>query len=571
VTSGSAAATGPTAGEPRGGTPHRGRNAWLAAGVVLLGLFAYANSLHGELVYDDLLQVRENPLIRDLGSLLSIEHFLNERRLLGLLTFALNYRWGGLETTGYHAVNLAIHITASLLVYLLVLVTFRTPRLSKSTLGPWRHAVAFVAAALFVSHPLQTQAVTYVAQRFTSLATLLFLASVLLYARWRLDGDPGRPARMSRWGWLGLALLADVAAMRTKEIAIALPFALLLYEVYFLDGPWSRRAWYLLPFALTLPIIPLGYLWGSRIAVSSGQPDPLSRGDYLITQIAVVATYVGMLFLPVGQALDHHFPTYGSLLAPRVALSAVLLLALLAGAAAPVVQDVRGRTSRRDPAFRMVSFGIAWFFLGLAPQSTFIPIPDVFVEHRLYLASVGAALAAAAGLGLLLGRLRTDAPPRTIILAGLAASLLLATATMQRNEVWRTELSVWRDSAEKSPGTSRAHANYGTVLLQSNRPEEGLAELRRAVDLSPDWAWPRAQLGAALLQLGRVRESETELRGALALDPKDPEACFNLGVLLARTGRRDEARRYFETFLAIAPKGYDQARRTAAGFVGRDR
>jgi tetratricopeptide (TPR) repeat protein len=552
-----------------GGSPPRGWRSAFPVGIVLLGLFAYSNAFHGDFVYDDLPWIRDNPLVRSLGHFFGPGDAWNERRYLGLLTFALNYRWGGLSTTGYHAVNVAIHVASSLLLYALVLLTFRSPRISGSSLAPQRHAIAFVAAALFVAHPVQTQAVTYVVQRFTSLATLFCLASLVLYVVWRLGPEPGRPARLPRLTWLALAVLADLAAMRTKEIALALPFGILLYELFFLDGPWRKRFWYLLPFALTLPIIPYSYLSGGGLSITTDQPPPLRRADYLITQTTVIAKYVGMLFVPAGQALDHHYPTYRSLLEPRVLLSDAFLVSLAALAAAPLVQDLRHRRSNLDPVFRIVSFGIAWFFLGLAPQSTFIPIPDVFVEHRLYLSSVGAAMAVASALALVVRRLPVAVPSRVLVLAGLAVSLLLATATMQRNEVWRSELTVWRDSAEKIPGTSRAHANLGTLLIRGREVEAGLAELRLAVELSPEWAWPRAQLGAALLQLGRTAESESQLRRALALKPDDPEAAFNLGLLLARSGRRDEARPYFQTFLRVAPKTYEQARRAAAGFLSK--
>jgi tetratricopeptide (TPR) repeat protein len=283
--------------------------------------------------------------------------------------------------------------------------------------------------------------------------------------------------------------------------------------------------------------------------------------------VAVAADYVRLLFVPTGQALDHVFPIYTSILAPRVLLSAALHLLLAAVAVAPFVPRRGGAASPLDPATRIVSFGIAWFFLGLAPQSTFIPNPDLFMEHRLYLPSVGASLAIATALALALRRIPRVRTGRAIVLCGVALSILLATATMNRNEAWRSELSIWQDSAGKAPGTPRAHANLGTLLILSRSMEEGLDELRRAVELAPEWAWPRAQLGAALLQAGRLPEAEAQLRRALELRPDDPEACFNLAVLQVRTGRREEARASFTRFLELTPTGYDAARKAAMRFL----
>jgi tetratricopeptide (TPR) repeat protein len=544
------------------------RDVAFAAAILLLGLFAYSNSLSGEFVYDDLRMIRDNPVMRSLGPFFTGD-LLKDRRHLGLLSFALNFHWGGLVTTGYHATNLAIHLASALLVYTLVHLTFRSPRLAGSSLAPQSRAVGFVAAALFVAHPIQTQAVSYVVQRLASLATFFCLASLVLYAAWRLGRESGRRGGARQTVLLILAVLADIAAMRTKEISIALPFGILLYEACFFDGPWRRRLWYVAPFALTLPIIPYSYLSGPKPLPTPDQPTPLGHADYLITQVAVTAEYIRMLFVPTGQALDHFFPVYRSILAPKVLFSSAVLLLIALLAAFPFLPARWKLAPRLDPAARIASFGVAWFFLGLAPQSTFIPNPDLLMEHRLYLPSVGAALAVTTWLGLVIRRIPGVPASRTIILAGLPVSLLLATATMNRNEAWRSELTIWRDSAEKTPSTSRSHANLGTLLVRGKNSEEGLEELRRAVAIAPEWAWPRAQLGAALLQLGKVSESESALRQALALNPDDPEASFNLGMLLARTGRRAESRPYFEKFLEIAPPGYEAARRAASGFLSR--
>jgi tetratricopeptide (TPR) repeat protein len=555
-------------GEPGVRSDPWGRQATLAAGILLLGLFAYSNSLQGAFVYDDFHTIRDNPSIRSLGAVFA-DGGWRFVRVLGLLSFALNFRLGGLSVVGYHATNVAIHLASALLVYALVALTFRSPRVAGSRLVPLRRAIGFVAAALFVTHPVQTQAVAYLTQRYTSLATFFCLASLVPYAAWRLGRESDRPGGARQGALLSLAILADVAAMFTKEISFALPFGILLYEALFFRGPWRRRAWYLAPFALTLPIVPLNHLLRPLGPPSPDQPAPLGQADYLITQVAVVGDYLRLLVLPVGQALDHAFPVYRSLLSPRVLLSAAIIALLSAAAVLPLLADRGRRSWSPDPAARLVSFGIAWFFLGLAPQSTLVPNPDVLMEHRVYLPSIGAAVAVATVLGLIATRARGAHPARVVLLTGLGLSLVLATATMTRNEVWRSELSLWRDSASKSPSTSRSHANLGTLLMRAGETEAGLAELRQAVALAPDWAWPRAQLGAALLQAGRLSESEAELRRSLAGNPDDLEACFNLGALLARTGRQEEARPLLRRFLDLAPASYAGARRTAESMLRR--
>ncbi|MBE0596214.1 MAG: hypothetical protein IH614_02980, partial [Desulfuromonadales bacterium] len=131
--------------------------------VLLLGSLAYANSFQAPFTLDDLFSISQNPVIQDIRHYIpggaGYEH--NPRRFIGYLTFALNFHWGGLDVTGYHLFNLAVHLGTALLVYALVRLTFRTPQLAGSRLAPQAASAALLAALLFVAHPVQTQAVTY--------------------------------------------------------------------------------------------------------------------------------------------------------------------------------------------------------------------------------------------------------------------------------------------------------------------------------------------------------------------------------------------------------------------------
>jgi tetratricopeptide (TPR) repeat protein len=549
------------------------RHAAGLGGVLLLGLLAYSNALRGPFVFDDRQHVRDNPLLRDLGNYLAsgVGYRAMPHRFLANLTFALNYRLGGLSVAGYHAVNVGVHLACAALLYALVVLALQAPRLSASALAPRSRAVAFAAAALFVSHPLQTQAVTYVVQRATSLATLLYLGATVLYLRWRLLRAAGRPAPAA----YGLALLCAVAAMATKEIAVTLPLALGLVELAFFDGP-RRRLAALVPFAVAALLVPATWLVerGSATAVLAVAADHAARSerlaplDYLRTEAAVVVTYLRLLVAPVGQNLDHDFPVYRSFLAPRVVGSLALVAALLGGAAWLHARAAGGGRARGlDPAVRLVSVGVAWFFLALLPESSVIPIDDVINEHRVYLPSVGFFAAVAAGGALLAGRVRRADPARLTWLTALLLSVVLAVATLRRNAVWADDVALWSDAAEKSPNKVRPLNNLAYALATARRHEEGVAVLRRAVSLDPKNPIVRNQLAAALLGLGRTAEAEPHLREAIRLDPASPEPIFNLAVMLSRTGRAAEAAGWFRRFLEVAPPSYEGLRRFAAARV----
>jgi tetratricopeptide (TPR) repeat protein len=525
------------------------------AGVLLLGILAYSNSLHGEFVFDDLQQLSLNPAIRDLSSFLGPSGYRSQpNRFVAYVTFALNHHLVGYAPFGWHVVNLAIHLANALLVWALVRLAFRSPRLRTSALAPSAGAIAFAAAALFVAHPLATQAVSYIVQRITSLATFFYVLTVVLYLAWRL-----RPAARGRVALYAGVLVASLLAFRTKEISFTLPLALVLVEWAFLEG--DRRRWLpILPVAALSLVIPLTLL---DLGKSAGEvlasadtttrvQAAFSRFDYLRTQAVVVVRYLGLLVLPAGQVLDHDVQIRDSWLAPDVAGSALLIASLCALAAWLAWRSRPGEARPAfDPSVRLLSFGIAWFFLTLSVESSVIPIADVMNEHRVYLPSAGLLPAAATAVALLF--LRTD--PRHVArdtaIAGALAGAVLGIATWNRNLVWRSEIALWSDVTQKSPRHWRALKNLATALFKQDRIPEAVAALRRHVEVFPDEAVSHMQLGVGLYVARRPAEAEAELRRAVELGPEEPDMLFNLAFFLLEMGRRPEARPYLEHLVRV--------------------
>ncbi len=541
------------------------RNSTLAAAaVVVIGALAYSNSLHGQFVFDDLSQLVENPGIRDLGAFLGPAGYrMLPNRFVAYLTFALNLAIGGYEPIGWHLVNLVIHLGNALLVQALVVLAFRTPRMRDSALSPSAGAIAFVASALFVAHPLATQAVSYVVQRITSLATLFYLAAVVLYLLWRLRP----PGRRGRWALYGGVLLSTLLAMRTKEIAFTLPVAIGLVEGILLEG--ERRRWLpLLPIGAIALLIPLSLvdLGGSPASVlasadaSTRVIAPAGRLDYLRTQAVVVVEYLRLLVLPFGQSVDHLVTIRRSWWAPDVAGS-VLLLASLGGLAAWLLWRSRPRGAKPplDPAVRLVALGIAWFFVALSVESSIIPIADVMNEHRVYLPSAGFFPAVATLVALLFLHVDARHVARDTAVTGAVAATFLGLVTWNRNPVWHDEISLWSDAAAKSPGHYRPVFNWGAALTKQRRFAEAATVLRRGTELDPSSVAARVQLGVVLYLAGDPRGAEVELRHAVAIDPDDPDALLNLSVLLGAVGKGPEARVYLERLLRVAKDPADRA------------
>ncbi len=485
------------------------------AAVALVAAAGYLGSLGGGFVFDDLRHIQQNALIRDLGNYLgsSAGYAAMPNRYLGYLTFALNYRLAGLDVAWFRAVNVAIHSANAMLVYALVTLAFRAPGLAGSALARSSGAVAFTAAALFGAHPLQTEAVTYVVQRFTSLVALFYLGAVVLYARWRLQGqDPGRSRAARAVSYLPV-LAAAALATKTKESAFTLPFAAALLEALLLAGPLRPRLAGLLPLLATALLIPLGLL-ASPALPGLGNVEVTGQGaltprEYLITQITVLPAYLRLLLLPLGQNVDHDHPVHRSLLEPSVALSLALLLAL--GGIAVKLASVAGRDPERDPALRLVGFGILWFFVAISVESSLVPLADVMVERRAYLPSVGLFVAASAAGALLLRRAVPAGWARWLVASSVVLAVALAAATWARNAVWKDEISLWADAAARSPRKPRPHLNLGVASYERGRVDDAIREFQVVLQLQPDLADAHTNLGIAYLAKGLRAEGVQEM------------------------------------------------------------
>ncbi len=564
--------------------------------IAVLGLAVYSNTLHAPFQWDEEEFMQENPIVEDLGYFrepsraegLKYYHALRTR-YVGYLTFSLNHRLHGWDVEGYHAFNIAVHLLAALTAYLLVLLTLRTPFFAERTegrriaeRGRW---AALAAGLLFVAHPVQTEAVTYVFQRFASLAALFYLVSITAYAASRLSGG-----KASRYAFYAVSVAAAVLAMKTKENAFTLPLAISLYEFLFFTGRARPRLLRLVPILMTLPVIPLAS--GVQAGDIAGGLDEITRGlrtversEYFISQLRVGATYLRLLFLPVNQNVDYAYPFFSSFLEAPVALSAVLHLALL-GLGVWLV-----RRSKAAPLMRLAAFGIFWFYLSLSVESGIVPLPMLICEYRLYLPSTG-AFAAVAAAGLHIFDSGGSGKSRAIAAFSVLLIIAFSSAAYARNGLWNSRIALWEDTVRKSPGKLRPQFNLGHYLLRSGQPEKAIEELRtaleinpevarthldlglaykakglpytaiahyeRAIELDPELAEAHNNLGASYGSLGQVERATGHIRRAIELDPELAEAYNNLGAAYGSQGRLEEAVEQFLAAVRLDP-GYAEA------------
>ncbi len=521
----------------------------IAASTVLV----YSNTFDASFHFDDIPGIVRNDSLRDL----SRQWPPSGNRWLGYVSFAFNYRLGGLEVFGYHLANLLIHTCNGLLVFWLTAITLRTPTLRFAEAGPLvRRYLPLAAGLLFAVHPVATEAVTYIVQRFTSLATLFYLLSLALYVHARLSLDEDHPSKTRAACIYGLSVVAAAAAMKTKEISFTLPLVAAGYELLFFRP--GRRLLLLVPHVATALLVPLGLaahgqrLWDVLGDAShfAAETPKIPRWVYLLTQSRVVVTYLRLLLLPIGQNVDYDFPLSHSLADPSVLFALAVLLAVAACGAFLVF---RAREANRAEGV-LVFLGIAWFFVTLSVESSIIPIRDVIFEHRLYLPSAGTAVALGTALFWAIERMRL----RTSLARQAAVALLLTVAplgvaTYARNFVWKNELTLWRDVVSKSPGKARPHNNLGNALIDQEATSEAVNELLAALKIAPRYAKAWSNLSRAYAKQGRADDAITAASAVLALKPADAHAHNNLGIAYEAKGRVDDALREYVEAIRLEP------------------
>ena len=539
------------------GPPGASRWRGLLAGVVLVlaTVAVYWNSLGTPFQFDDEPAIVYNPTIRTLwppwGALQppAIGSGVTGRPLVNL-SLAVNYAAGGLDVRGYHAMNLVLHVLAVLTLWGVLRRTLRLhvgrglsptfPNLSgvKPDLHNVPESGAFLVALLWAVHPLLTESVVCVVQRNEVMGGLFYLLTIYGFVRsageekpetgnLKPEGKKRMPVRF----WQALSVLACLLGMATKEIMATAPLLVLLYDRTFVAGTFAaalrqRRGFYL-SLAATWLLLAWLMLGNNQRGGSVGFGLGMSSWDYLLTQCRALTTYLKLSFWPHPLIVDYGM-NVSSL--GEVWWRGLVVLALLGATGWALV---------RRPVWGFVG---AWFFVILAPSSSFVPLTtQTIAEHRMYLPLIAVVVLAVAALHRLAGR-------RTLLLGACLAAGLGA-ATVGRNQVYRGELALWTDTVAQAPGNPRAHLNLGQVLFKSGRLEEAAGHFETALRLKPDYAEAHYNLGLAQSRLGRTADAIGEFEEVLRLVPDHASAHNDLGIALAQTGRTAEAEAHFATAL----------------------
>jgi protein O-mannosyl-transferase len=556
--------------------------------IVLAGALVYGHTLGVPFYLDDFSSIFENPIIYGGGGLSEMWQYA-PLRVVGYVTFAFNFQLNHTQPAGYHLVNILIHILAGLSLFVLIRGLLRTPVMLRGRSEKTLSLLPLFVALLFVVHPMQTQAVTYVVQRLSSLAALWVIVSLAFYVYGRVVQSGGLKFLL-----FFLSLIFAILGFLTKQNTFVIPLLIIAVEIVFFSATVSRMVWSVFVAgmaALLLWIVLasfIGYEPFSFVSLDAHtrETKDISRVTYFLTQTHVLWAYIKLFFWPVGLHLEHDVNLVETIFTWKTVIAfaghlLVIFLAVLSG--------------RRFPIF---CFGILFYYICHLIESSFIPIRDVMFEHRAYLPNAGLCLSSGWLLVSLSGKKNTI----KIVVTLLSTAILVICGTLawQRNEIWRDPITLWHDSAINTPNKARPWNEYGKHLLQQGKTEEAITvfqdtverihgknvsagtvmeetaainlvialeksgQPKAALQVADDFLKRKAKplnkskiltnKGNLLFRLNRLDEAELSYRQAIAIFKNNLTTMNNLAVLLMAQGRLDEAEEVLGVALSIDPK-----------------
>jgi len=504
---------------------------WLAACIAALAIFAaYSNHFHNSFHFDDSHAVIDNAYIRDLHNV--PRYFTDATTFSSLpanqtwrpivsISLALDYHMGhGLQPVWFHISTFFWFLVQLILMFMMYrsLLDLTAPR-------PANRYIALLTVTWYGLHPSTAETVNYIVQRADLYATLGVVAGLVMYIR------------LPKLRRIGLYLLPVILGALSKAPAVVFGAILLIYIFLFEeDGQWDR-IWNAIlrsiPALLVCGILAvLCVKMTAKSYVGAGMPSVM----YWATQPFVLLRYVRSMLLPFWLSADSDFEPFHGFSNPLA----------MVGVAGCALMLWLGILCMRRREHRPIAFGIFWFFCASAPTSFFV-LAEVENDHRMFFPFVGLMLSVTWALALLFFRYVAQHPGRrpeiATVVQAIAVCLLIAygVGAWERNEVWASESSLWKDVVIKSPKNGRGLMNYGLTLMDAGDAQDAHEYFQRALAFTPNYYVLEINLGIDDGLLNRNQEAEAHFRRALALAPKEAWPQFYYGRWLKSQGRIPES------------------------------
>ncbi len=525
--------------------------------LVIVVAILFGRGLHAPLIYDDHTSIVKNASVRTLwppigsaelpGPLNPPRDISTSGRPLANLTLALNYRFGGLQPAGYHAVNIALHALSTLLVWAIARRILRSPNLAGrfDTVTKW---LAFLIALVWAVHPLHSETVTYVTQRTELLVGLFYLLTIFASVRYFAAETVGQ-----RRAWLVFASIACLLGACSKEMIVTAPLVVLLIERTFWRGSFRCAL------ASSWPLyLALATSWLVLAALNAAGPRSHSAGfqldvpvlGYWATQAKVLFLYLKLAIWPWPLTIRYPISATTSLATTWPWLVAAVLL--IGGS---VVACLRGS---------IIGALATIAILILSPTLVVPIITEVAAERRMYLPLAPLVSIVVAGGYQFLRRYTEDenSKPRRgarnsslrwTIRGALVLTFALGLVTMRRLHDYDSPITLWESALALAPEDATIENNLGDALTAAGRANDAIPHYQSAIDFDPQLALAQLNLGIAYVGLGKPAEAIPQFEAAAKLAPEDAQAPYNLGIAQHQTGDLAAAQKSFQAAVDLDP------------------
>lgn len=527
----------------------------ILSGVILLiaVMAAYSNHFHNGFHFDDVHTIVNNIYIRDLGN---IPLFFKDGTTFSSLpsnqsyrpavsaTLALDYWMGKGDVFYFHLSAFILFLVQGVFMFFFYLKIFISAR-NTANAG----IAALFAVSWYMLHPANAETINYIIARSDSMSTLAIVASFVIFTY----SSTGRKRHL----YLIPVAIGLLAKPSTLVFVPLLFFYVLLFEenMAFADMfKADSRLKITAAFRKTAPAFILCliiFLFVRRMDPPTWTPGGSSMFSYVITQPFVVLHYFTTFFLPVNLSADTDWTTLPGILDGRFFLGILFVFGMLYAAVA----------ASGDEKTRPISFGILWFFISLLPTSL-IPLAEVMNDHRVFLPYVGLALSVCRTVNLAVERFKLSFAAGKNFHRSAAAVMLVilvfyARGTYERNKVWKTDETLWRDVVEKSPKNGRGLMNYGLALMEKADYRGAETQFIKALELTPQYSYLHINLGILKDATGAPAEAERYFRNAISFGPNYPECYLYYARFLKNHGRSDEAIGNLKKALELSPGHMD--------------
>jgi len=463
---------------------------WITTALIIsLGFFVYSNSLNGEFIWDDAHLVKDNLYIRNWSN---IPKFFTQSmakgadaptmysfyRPLQMFTYTLDYSLWKLNVKGYHLTNVILHILASLMLFWLINILYGN------------HILSFITTILFVSHPIHSEAVSYISGRADPLALTFMLLCFIFYIK---------SLQKNIKAYCILASVSYVLAILSKEISLVLPLLVFLYHYSFKQRVSLKKILPLFSITLVYAILRftlLGFL--SAHLIHKTQLWQRLPGFF-----AAIASYFRLMILPVNLHMEYGNELFG-LQDPKVLLGIIIFVSLCV-----LIHKTRLTGS-------LIFFSSAWFLIALLPSSNLYPINAYMSEHWLYLPSIGCFLLLAKGIAYLYQKLQFKILSLAIVISLVAFYSYL---TFAQNSYWSEPISFYQRTLKYAPRSARVYYNLANAFRHNGLNDKAVQYYYKTAEIEPQHADAYYNLGKTFDELNQSKEAMAAYQKASASNP----------------------------------------------------